>query len=110
MLFRTRRWQMVLSKNFLLARYVKLSAVHGAWAVSTSILIAPTLVSRVIVWVPVRGSPVAGGLPTSLVFFASSGSGDALALGSTIGCQTQFVGVAEPDGFADAWSFFLSSL
>src|SRR5690349_49684 len=62
----------------------------------------PTLVSRVIVWVPVRASPVAGGLPTSLVFLASSGSADALALGSTRGSHSQLVGVAEDDGLAPA--------
>src|SRR4051812_24750293 len=62
------------------------------------------------VCVPVRASPVAGGLPTSLVFLASSGSGDALALGSTSGCQVQLVGVAEPDGSAPAWLFLSPSL
>src|SRR5688500_3136045 len=51
----TRRWHLLLSKKFLLARCVKLAAVHGAAARSTFAVIGPRLVSRVSVWMPVFG-------------------------------------------------------
>src|SRR5262245_61949319 len=55
------RWQEVLSKKCLLARYVKLLAVHGAFAVSTATLITPRFVVIVIVSMPDLGSPAVGG-------------------------------------------------
>src|SRR5262249_14008376 len=89
---------MVLSKNFLPARYVKLSAAHGAWAVSTSILTVPWLVSIVITCVPERGSPLVGGVPTFLIVAGRLGFGD--ALGSTSGFHLHEVGLADADGLA----------
>src|ERR1043165_782506 len=99
MLWVTRRWHFEPSKNFLPARYVKLAAAHGALAVSTLILMVPTLVSMVMVWAPVRGSPVAGGVPTSFTSLGISGAGD--IDGSTSGSQVQLVGAAEADEAAE---------
>src|SRR3954454_12474618 len=96
---------MELSKNFLPARNVKLSAAHGACAVSTSILIVPWLVSMVMTCVPERGSPLVGGVPTFLIVGGRLGFGD--ALGSTSGFHLHEVGLADADGLA-AGVFFLS--
>src|SRR5262249_62111769 len=95
---------MVLSKNFLPARYVKLSAAHGAWAVSTSILTMPWLVSIVITCVPERGSPLVGGVPTFLIVAGRLGFGD--ALGSTSGVHLHEVGLADAEGLGAGGFFF----
>jgi hypothetical protein len=62
----TRRWHLVLSKKPLLARWVKLPAVHGTAARSIFAVIGPRLVSIVMVWVPVSCCWFAGS-PTSLI-------------------------------------------
>src|SRR5690242_2014662 len=105
----TSRWHGVLSKNFLPARYVKLAAVHGACAVSTCTSTVPTLSVSVIVWVPLRGSPDAGGVPTSLML-PGGGAAAGDALGSTFGFHTHPVGDADADGEEPAVLLFFLSL
>src|SRR5437763_95353 len=60
------RWHLVLSKNCLPARYVKLATVHGAPAWSSWASTTPRFVVIVMVDVPLFGILVVGGLPTSL--------------------------------------------
>ena len=57
------RWQSVLSKNFLPARYGKLSAAHGALATSSVMVILPWSCRDVMSRVPVCGHAVVGGVP-----------------------------------------------
>src|SRR5262245_12055871 len=57
------RWHVVLSKNFWLARYVKLAAEHGASVTSSVIVIVPCVVSNVIARVPDAGRFLDGGVP-----------------------------------------------
>src|ERR1041384_3331206 len=99
------RWQVELSKKCLPARYVKLAAVHGAFAVSTATLITPRFVVIVMVSMPDLGSPGAGGMPTFLIS-DGSGCGVGVALGSTRGSQAHADGLYGDDGpLGDA--FFL---
>src|SRR5438477_12910306 len=60
------RWHLVLLKNCLPARYVKLATVRAAPARSSGASIVPWFVVMVMVDVPVLGILVVGGLPTSL--------------------------------------------
>src|SRR5881227_3580647 len=106
----TSRWHGVLSKNFLLARYVKLAAVHGACAVSTWTSTVPTFSVSVIVWLPLRGSPDAGGVPTSLMLPGGGAAAAGDALGSAVGFHTHPVGEADDDGEAPAVLLFFLSL
>jgi hypothetical protein len=64
----TSRWHVVLSKNFWLARYVKLAAEHGAFVTSSLIVIVPWLVAIVMSRVPESGRFFVDGVP---VFFSA---------------------------------------
>src|SRR5215475_8448997 len=87
-----RRWQVVLLKKFLLAKYEKLSAAHGAFATSSLIVIWPWLVFITMSRVPECGRFVAGGVP---VFTRSGSFGAAgLAVGSGFGAHLHVAGFA----------------
>src|SRR5438067_11783539 len=79
-----------------------LAAVHGALARSRRITILPRFVSIVMSRTPERGSPLAGGVPTSLRFVlgAWEAAGDAPGFGS--GFHVQCAGSADVDAPAAA--------
>src|SRR6266545_1824033 len=68
------RWQEVPSKNFLPARYARLSVLHGAFLASSVTWIVPRLVFNVNSLVPERVSSPAFGMPTSLRFLLALSS------------------------------------
>jgi hypothetical protein len=59
---------LVLSKNFLPARWAKLAPAHGELVRSSPTCTAPALVVMVIGRVPSTGMSLVGGVPTSLRF------------------------------------------
>src|SRR5438270_5280129 len=85
-----------------------LAAVHGALARSRRIMMSPRFVLIVMSRTPERGSPLAGGVPTSLRFGfgAWEAAGEALGLG--FGFHVQCVGRADvaPLGAAAGVCFF----
>src|SRR2546421_4115190 len=83
-----------------------LAAVHGALARSRRITILPRFVLTVMSRTPVRGSPPAGGVPTSLRFGfgAWEAAGDALGFG--FGFHVQWVARAEVDALGAATGVF----
>src|SRR5947207_6560061 len=84
-----------------------LAPVHGALARSRRITMSPTFVLIVMSRTPERGSPVAGGVPTSLRFGfgAWEAAGDALGFG--VGFHVQWVGRADVVGAAAGGLCFL---
>src|SRR5688572_22831758 len=93
------RWHLMPSKKFLLARWVKLAALHGDFARSIVTSTVPKFVVMLMTWVPERGSVPVGGRPTSLVVLVRC------SLGTSIHVQ----GAALPLGCAPGVPVSLSS-
>ena len=94
----------------LLARYLKLAEVHGAFARSSETVTTPRLVVSVMVSVPEVGFPLAGGVPVSLRFLLPARSAFFQSHWLAVVLAAQTTRAADPDKLLPADAEFVLSV